>query len=209
MSAADGTPNSGRVCADLPGSGLNSPTRSVLLRVWPDQRPPTFGELAELAHDAEGILCINGDPITSELLAKCPSIRMVAVAGSGYDSVKLGPATVRLITVTHTPGVVHGVTADLAFAPLAQRWLTLPQRTSWVYLAGQPLSSPVVQTSHNSVSITSLPDVTLDSLGQQSCLAHALKGRLKITVLDGSYLAGLPMYFAVTCCGTLNQHEQL
>jgi lactate dehydrogenase-like 2-hydroxyacid dehydrogenase len=102
--------------AGLPGDGLERIAAIASLRIWTGAEPPTVDQLAELVHDSSVLLCVNGDPVTSELLERCRQLSLVALATAGYDSVDV-EATSRLgIRVTNTPGVLDDATADLAFA---------------------------------------------------------------------------------------------
>jgi lactate dehydrogenase-like 2-hydroxyacid dehydrogenase len=64
----------------------------------------------------------GGDParlasVDAALLdAAGPSLRVVALAGMGYDAVDQEAAAERGVVVTHTPGVLAETTADLTFA---------------------------------------------------------------------------------------------
>jgi len=71
------------------------------------------GELAELLPQA--VAWIAGTaPVTDELLAQAPRLRVLARYGVGYDAVDVAAATRRGIWVTITPGANGEAVADLA-----------------------------------------------------------------------------------------------
>jgi lactate dehydrogenase-like 2-hydroxyacid dehydrogenase len=103
--------------SDLPGDGMRRLRRIGEVRCWTGAGRPYATQLHPLVAGAEAILCIAGDRVDAALLdAAGPGLRMVALASAGYDGVDLQAAAQRGITVTHTPGVLHESTADLAFA---------------------------------------------------------------------------------------------
>jgi len=57
-------------------------------------------------------------PVTAEIIAALPQLRLVAVYGVGYDKIDLAAARARGIAVTNTPGPTDGCVADMAFALL-------------------------------------------------------------------------------------------
>ena len=75
-------------------------------------------ELAERLADREGILCQLTDRMDAALLAKAPSLRVIANVAVGYDNIDVACATRLGILVTNTPGVLTETTADFAFALL-------------------------------------------------------------------------------------------
>ena len=85
------------------------------VRVWGVDEPPSEDALAALAADADALLCIHGDPITSSLIGRLPRLRLIAVASAGFDSVDVAAAAARGIPVTNTPGVLSEAVADTTF----------------------------------------------------------------------------------------------
>lgn len=98
---------------DLPGSGLVRLAERTVLRRWPSERPPDVDELVNLVGDASAVICVNGDPVTDRMLDQCHSLRLVACASVGYDSVDVEAAARLGIAVAHTPGVLAETVADL------------------------------------------------------------------------------------------------
>jgi len=68
--------------------------------------------------DPIGIVGMVNVPITDEIMAAAPHLRVVANYAVGYNNVDLAAATRRGVLVTNTPGVLTEATADLAFALL-------------------------------------------------------------------------------------------
>jgi glyoxylate reductase len=82
--------------------------------VVPDGPAP---DLAALASDVDGILCMLTDRIDSRVLraGAAARLRVVSVAAVGYDNVDVAEAVALGIAVCNTPGVLDETTADLAF----------------------------------------------------------------------------------------------
>jgi glyoxylate reductase len=68
--------------------------------------------------DPIGIVGMVNVPITDEIMAAAPHLRVVANYAVGYNNVDVAAATRRGVLVTNTPGVLTEATADLAFALL-------------------------------------------------------------------------------------------
>ncbi len=68
--------------------------------------------------DPVGIVGMVNVPITDEIMAAAPKLKVIANYAVGYNNVDLQAATGRSILVTNTPGVLTEATADLAFALL-------------------------------------------------------------------------------------------
>ena len=66
--------------------------------------------------DPVGIIGMVNVPITDEIMAAAPQLRVVANYAVGYNNVDVAAATRRGVLVTNTPGVLTDATADLAFA---------------------------------------------------------------------------------------------
>src|SRR5438874_11678004 len=65
-----------------------------------------------------GLVGMVNVPLTDEIMAAAPHLRVVANYAVGYNNVDLAAATRRGVLVTNTPGVLTEATADLAFALL-------------------------------------------------------------------------------------------
>ncbi len=71
--------------------------------------------LAARLAEADGLLAFALNPVTAELIAAAPRLRVVANIGVGYDNIDVAACATRGVIVTNTPGVVDDATADLAF----------------------------------------------------------------------------------------------
>lgn len=118
--------------AGLPGEGIPSLDDVAELRVWPDDAAPDRSQLAELTRSATALLCVNGDRIDAEFLEAQPALRLVAIASVGYDTIDAAAAAERGVAVTHTPGVLHEATADLAFGLLMTARRRIAEADRWV-----------------------------------------------------------------------------
>jgi glyoxylate reductase len=77
-------------------------------------------KLKQLVAEADpvGIIGMVNVPITEDIMAAAPHLRVVANYAVGFNNVDVAAATRRGILVTNTPGVLTEATADLAFALL-------------------------------------------------------------------------------------------
>ncbi len=65
---------------------------------------------------ADAVICTLADPITDDLLAAAPRLKIVANYAVGYNNIDVAAATRRGIVVTNTPDVLTDATADLTWA---------------------------------------------------------------------------------------------
>ena len=65
---------------------------------------------------ADAVICTLADPITDDLLAAAPRLKIVANYAVGYNNIDVAAATRRGIIVTNTPDVLTDATADLTWA---------------------------------------------------------------------------------------------
>ena len=110
----------------LPGPALDRLAAVHDVEIWTDRAPPEYETLkAEVAH-AQGLLALLTDRVDAELIESAPELKAISNYAVGVDNVDLAAATRRGIPVGHTPDVLTGATADLAFALLlaAARKLT-------------------------------------------------------------------------------------
>jgi glyoxylate reductase len=104
------------VTHDLPGPALGRLRAVHDVDLWTEPLPPTPGQLAERAADAEGLLSMLVDRIDGALLERCPKLRAIANYAVGYDNIDLAATRARGILVGNTPDVLTDATADLTFA---------------------------------------------------------------------------------------------
>ena len=74
-------------------------------------------ELAAACRDVEGLMT-SATPVSAELVAQAPHLRVISAVAVGYDNIDVEACTRRGIMVTNTPGVVTEATADLSFGLL-------------------------------------------------------------------------------------------
>lgn len=67
---------------------------------------------------ADGVVCQLTDPLTAEVIASAPRLRVISQIAVGHDNIDVPAATARGIVVTNTPGILTEATADLTFALL-------------------------------------------------------------------------------------------
>jgi len=118
--------------ANLPGLGIPALSDVAELRIWQHSDSPTGEQLRELARGATVLLGPNGDRIDADFLAANPSLRLIAIASAGYDSVDAAAAAGSGVLVSHTPGVLHEATADLAFGLLLAARRRIAEADRWV-----------------------------------------------------------------------------
>src|SRR5512135_132074 len=83
--------------------------------------PPGTGKLSEADLRAalpESDALLAWGPVTAEMIALAPRLRVIARVGAGYDAVDLAAATVRRIAVAVTPGANAESVAEHVFALL-------------------------------------------------------------------------------------------
>ena len=106
----------------------------------PSDRPLAPDERADLAADADALVCALTDRIDESLLARCPKLKVVANIAVGYNNIDLAACTARGVIATNTPGVLDETTADFAWALMlgaarrvteAERYLRDGQWTGW------------------------------------------------------------------------------
>ena len=126
---------------------MNSERVQVLsLGEMPDverQLEPTFEVHRATGADIDGLVARHGpairgvttrgrDRLDAALLARLPSLEIIANFGVGYDSIDLDAAARRGIVVTNTPDVLNDEVADLAVALLLATVRRLPQADRFV-----------------------------------------------------------------------------
>jgi phosphoglycerate dehydrogenase-like enzyme len=83
----------------------------------PGNESLTAEQFADVLPGVDALIA-GGEPVTADLMAVAPTLRVIARVGVGYDSVDLNAATARGIVVTITPGTNHDSVAEHAFALL-------------------------------------------------------------------------------------------
>jgi phosphoglycerate dehydrogenase-like enzyme len=86
------------------------------VRTYPT-RPSGPGELADRIGDSEIVINIRSTSrFTSDVLDKCPALRLISIWGTGTDNVDLPAARARGVRVTNTPGVSAVAVAEHTLA---------------------------------------------------------------------------------------------
>lgn len=90
---------------------------------------PSADELARsrLVHTADILFTLPAHPITADVIAAAPKLKLIATMGTGFDNIDLGAARARGIVVSNAPGMLDETTADLTFALLLCCARQLPQ----------------------------------------------------------------------------------
>lgn len=84
----------------------------------PTDHPPTREEQRHGFAEADAVICTLADPVTDEVLAAAPRLKIIANYAVGYNNVDIAAAARRGIVVTNTPDVLTDATADLTWALL-------------------------------------------------------------------------------------------
>jgi len=104
------------VTSPLPGDALERLGRRWPVRIRPEGDPLDESGLAEFIGHAAAAITLLADPVTSQVLERCPNLRVVANYAVGYDNIDLEAARRLGIWVTNTPDVLTEATADLTWA---------------------------------------------------------------------------------------------
>src|SRR5678815_1954445 len=102
----------------MPPAVMERLDRETDLAVHAENRPATNDEIIAGVAGHNVLFCTVTDRIDAALLDACPSLKVIANFGVGYNHIDAAAATTRKIAVTNTPGVLTDATADLAFALL-------------------------------------------------------------------------------------------
>lgn len=100
----------------LPGPAVDMLRAVGDVDVNPYDRALSAAELHSLVIDADAVLCLITDALTSSLLDAAPRLLIAANYAVGYNNIDLAAATARGVMVTNTPDVLTESTADMAFA---------------------------------------------------------------------------------------------
>jgi glyoxylate reductase len=114
--------------------------RYTLMSEPAEDRIPTGEDRRSGFAQAEAVICTLADPITDDLLATAPRLKIVANYAVGYNNIDVAAATRRGIVVTNTPDVLTDATADLTWALIlavarrvveGDRWARSGQWPGW------------------------------------------------------------------------------
>ena len=74
--------------------------------------------IAEKIPPLDGLMTYGHEPVSPEMIATAPNLKVVSVVGVGYDHVHVEACRERGIGIGHTPGVLSDTTADMTMALL-------------------------------------------------------------------------------------------
>jgi len=106
----------------------------------PTEQAPTTDEQRRGFAEAEAVICTLADPITNDLFAASPRLKIIANYAVGYNNIDVVAATRRGIVVTNTPDVLTDATADLTWTLMlavarrvvdGDRWARSGQWPGW------------------------------------------------------------------------------
>ncbi len=116
----------------LPGDALSRLAQHCELDTWESDSPVPSAILRDRLQGCEGLLCLLTNRIDAELIAACPSLRIVSSMSVGVDHVDLDALTGRGIPLGNTPGVLVDTTADLALALMLAAARRVPEADRFV-----------------------------------------------------------------------------
>lgn len=114
--------------------------RYTLVSEPAEDQIPTGDDRRRGFSQADAVICTLADPITDDLLAVAPRLKIVANYAVGYNNIDVAAATRRGIVVTNTPDVLTDATADLTWALMlavarrvmeGDRWTRSGQWPGW------------------------------------------------------------------------------
>ena len=76
-------------------------------------------QIVERSRDAE-IVFINKSPMTAEVIAACPKLRMIGILATGYNIVDLAAAKAHGVTVCNVPGYSTNAVTQMTWALLLE-----------------------------------------------------------------------------------------
>jgi glyoxylate reductase len=94
--------------------------------------PLSPAELARRIRGARALMPLLTDTVDAALMDAAPGLEIIANVAAGYNNVDVAAARERGITVTNTPGVLTGATADLAMALLLAAARRIPEGDAYV-----------------------------------------------------------------------------
>ena len=83
--------------------------------------------LGSLLPDADAVICLLTQPITSQFMDATPKLRILANVAVGYENIDFPAAKARDVIVTNTPDVLTESTADHTFALLLAAARRIPE----------------------------------------------------------------------------------
>ncbi|MBK3495513.1 D-glycerate dehydrogenase [Viridibacillus sp. YIM B01967] len=129
------------ITRQLPEEGI-APIRAMAeVKMWPSaEQPMPVEELKKAAAEADVMWVMISDQMTREIIENAPKLEIITNLAVGYNNIDIEAAKENGITVTNTPDILTGTTADLAFAlmlatarriPEAEREVRAGKWTGW------------------------------------------------------------------------------
>lgn len=170
------------VTREIPQAGLDILAGECELRVWPEEMPPTPGELAAFLEGADGALTLLDDRIDGAVLDAHPGLRIVSNYAVGYDNIDVAAATERGVAVCNTPGVLTETTAEFAFALLMATSRRIVEAAAYIQDGHWKTWGPKVLLGQNIHGAT-IGIIGFGRIGQ--AMARMARGfEMRILVLD-------------------------
>ena len=112
----------------LPEEGI-APLREIAeVKMWSsEEQPMPAEELKQAAGEADAMWVMISDQITREVIEEAPKLKIIANLAVGYNNIDIKAANEKGITVTNTPDVLTGTTADLGFALMLATARRIPE----------------------------------------------------------------------------------
>jgi lactate dehydrogenase-like 2-hydroxyacid dehydrogenase len=80
-----------------------------------EKRELSQAELITTTKNFDGLLSVGPNKIDEHFLRECPKLKTISLYSAGYDNVDVEAATRFKVAIGHTPYVLSGATADVAF----------------------------------------------------------------------------------------------
>lgn len=103
------------VTAQLPGRALEWLGAKHEIRVHTGPVMLHAQDVAQWAAGANALISLPANPVTAEVMDRCPELRVIGNCAVGFDNIECAEAERRGIWVTNTPGVLTEATADLTW----------------------------------------------------------------------------------------------
>ena len=99
-----------------PRKSLGNDRAECEVDIWPTSEilPPTAERLPGL----DGLVTYSHEPVTAEMIASAPNLKVISNVGVGYNHIDAEAARAQGVAVGNTPGVLSETTADTTFAQL-------------------------------------------------------------------------------------------
>ncbi len=131
------------------------------------EQPPSRQELLERVKGADGAIVCLTEKIDSEFFDSAgPQLKVVANVAVGFDNIDVAEAARRGITITNTPGVLDGATADHTMALLLGVARRVVESDAFLREGNQWVWGPRMLTGLDISGGTTLAIVGLGRIGQ-------------------------------------------